>query len=358
MPNFTIYDDSDQLALIKATIAALNLSTTNFPPRSVLSRISAAKNDLQDAKATLEEDIARREMAETELLKRYVELTDLNCRLHDTQQQLVQSEKMASIGQLAAGVAHEINNPIGYVNSNLHSLKTYVGQLLEVLDAYEAHRSALPPADADAIETVKRAVDFTYLRDDIGELISESAEGTARVRKIVQDLRDFSRTDASQDWQPADIHQGLDSTLNIASNEIKYKADVVREYGTLPVVECLPSQLNQVFMNLFVNAAQAMPDERRGIIRIRTGTSGDDEGVWIEIDDNGRGIPPDVIDRIFDPFFTTKPVGKGTGLGLSLSYGIVQKHHGHITASSSPETGTCFRITLPVHHMAVPGVSP
>ncbi len=312
--------------------------------------------DLQDAKATLEEDIARREMAETELLKRYVELTDLNCRLHDTQQQLVQSEKMASIGQLAAGVAHEINNPIGYVNSNLHSLKTYVGQLLEVLDAYEAHRGALPPADADAIETVKRAVDFTYLRDDIGELISESAEGTARVRKIVQDLRDFSRTDASQDWQPADIHQGLDSTLNIASNEIKYKADVVREYGTLPVVECLPSQLNQVFMNLFVNAAQAMPDNRRGTIHVRTGHDGDT--VWIEIADDGSGIPPDVLDRIFDPFFTTKPVGKGTGLGLSLSYGIVQKHHGHITASSSPETGTCFRITLPVHHMAVPGVSP
>ncbi|WP_374243626.1 ATP-binding protein [Zoogloea sp.] len=312
--------------------------------------------DLQDAKASLEEDIARREMAETELLKRYVELTDLNCRLHDTQQQLVQSEKMASIGQLAAGVAHEINNPIGYVNSNLHSLKTYIGQLLEVLDTYEAHRSALPPADADAIESVKRAVDFAYLRDDIGELISESAEGTARVRKIVQDLRDFSRTDASQDWQAADLHQGLDSTLNIASNEIKYKADVVREYGTLPLVECLPSQLNQVFMNLFVNAAQAMPDNRRGTICVRTGHDGDT--VWIEIADDGSGIPPDVLDRIFDPFFTTKPVGKGTGLGLSLSYGIVQKHHGHIAASSAPGTGTCFRITLPVHHQAVPGVSP
>ncbi len=312
--------------------------------------------DLEDAKATLEEDIARRETAETELLKRYLELTDLNCRLHDAQQQLVQSEKMASIGQLAAGVAHEINNPIGYVNSNLHSLKTYIGHLLQVLDAYETRDAILPPAEVAAIQAIKREVDFTYLRDDIGELIAESTEGTARVRKIVQDLRDFSRTDASQDWQPADIHQGLDSTLNIASNEIKYKADVVREYGQLPLVECLPSQLNQVFMNIFVNAAQAMPDSRRGTIRICTGST--DTEVWIEIADDGCGIPPDVLDRIFDPFFTTKPVGKGTGLGLSLSYGIVQKHNGHIIASSSPETGTCFRITLPVHHMAVPGVTP
>ncbi|MCK6374534.1 MAG: PAS domain S-box protein [Zoogloea sp.] len=311
--------------------------------------------DLQDAKATLEQDIARRETAETELLKRYLELTDLNCRLHDAQQQLVQSEKMASIGQLAAGVAHEINNPIGYVNSNLHSLKTYIGQLLQVLEAYETRESTLPPTDLAAIEAVKKEVDFTYLRDDIGELINESAEGTARVRKIVQDLRDFSRTDASQDWQQADIHQGLDSTLNIASNEIKYKAEVVREYGDLPLVECLPSQLNQVFMNIFVNAAQAMPDNRRGTIHIRTGLAGDE--VWIEIADDGCGIPPDVLARIFDPFFTTKPVGKGTGLGLSLSYGIVQKHNGRITASSSPETGTCFRITLPVHHMAAPGAS-
>ena len=311
--------------------------------------------ELSQAKASLEQDIDRREMAEAELLKRYIELTELNCRLQETHQQLMQSEKLASIGQLAAGVAHEINNPIGYVNSNIRSLKGYMAQLLDVLDAYEQSETHLPPADRETIAAAKARADFAYLREDIGQLISESQEGTERVRKIVQDLRDFSRTDATQDWQRSDIHAGLDSTLNIASNEIKYKADVVREYGTLPLVECLPSQLNQVFMNLFVNAAQAMPDERRGIIRIRTGTSGDDEGVWIEIDDNGRGIPPDVIDRIFDPFFTTKPVGKGTGLGLALSYGIVQNHHGNITVSSTPGAGTTFRITLPVTQPADPG---
>ena len=316
--------------------------------------VAQRTSELSHAKATLEEDIKRRETAEAELLKRYAELTELNCRLQETHQQLIQSEKLASIGQLAAGVAHEINNPIGYVNSNIRSLKGYMAQLLDVFDTYEKCEADLPPAAREAIAAAKERADFAYLRDDIGQLISESEEGTGRVRKIVQDLRDFSRTDSSrEDWQPADLHAGLDSTLNIASNEIKYKADVVREYGELPLVECQLSQLNQVFMNLFVNAAQAMPDERRGTIRVRTGSAGDT--VWIEIDDNGRGIPPDLIDRIFDPFFTTKPIGKGTGLGLALSYGIVQKHHGNITASSTPGAGTTFRITLPAQHPADPG---
>lgn len=319
--------------------------------------VAQRTSELSHAKATLEEDIKRRETAEAELLKRYAELTELNCRLQETHQQLIQSEKLASIGQLAAGVAHEINNPIGYVNSNIRSLKGYMTQLLEVFDTYEKCEADLPPAAREAIAAAKERADFAYLRDDIGQLISESEEGTGRVRKIVQDLRDFSRTDSSkEDWQPADLHAGLDSTLNIASNEIKYKADVVREYGELPLVECLPSQLNQVFMNLFVNAAQAMPDERRGTIRVRTGSAGDT--VWIEIDDNGQGIPATLIDRIFDPFFTTKPIGKGTGLGLALSYGIVQKHHGNITASSTPGAGTTFRITLPVQHPADPGEAP
>jgi PAS domain S-box-containing protein len=311
---------------------------------------------LQQAKATLEEDIARRETAEGELLKRYAELTELNCLLQEAQQQLVQSEKMASIGQLAAGVAHEINNPIGYVNSNIRSLKGYVGQILELLDIYTAHEGALPAADLTAIHAAKRAADFDFLREDIGQLLSESEEGTERVRKIVQDLRDFSRAESTQDWQATDLRQGLDSTLNIASNEIKYKADVIREYADIPLVECLPSQLNQVFMNLFVNAAQAVPDSCRGTITVRTGLAGDD--VWIEVADDGAGIPAAIMDKIFDPFFTTKPVGKGTGLGLSLSYGIVQKHNGRISVSSTPGVGTTFRITLPVHHQASVGATP
>jgi two-component system NtrC family sensor kinase len=178
-------------------------------------------------------------------------------KLEAAHNQLLQSEKLASIGQLAAGVAHEINNPIGFVNSNLGSLKTYVNELLEVLDAYEncQHLLAADPALHQKIKEICAKVDLEYLREDVIKLISESIDGAARVRRIVQDLRDFSRID-SVEWQWADLHAGLESTLNVVCNEIKYKADVVREFGTLPLVECMPSQLNQVFLNLLVNAAQ------------------------------------------------------------------------------------------------------
>ena len=169
----------------------------------------------------------------------------------------------------------------------------------------------------------------------------------------MQDLKNFSRTDTTQDWAPADLHAGLDSTLNIVINEIKYKADIVKEYGDLPEVECLSSQLNQVFMNLLVNAAQAI-NKARGRIVIRTGVEG--HLAWVEVADDGAGMTAEVKARVFDPFFTTKPVGKGTGLGLSLSYGIVQRHGGRIDLASEVGKGTTFRIWLPIRH-AVAGTS-
>jgi signal transduction histidine kinase len=175
--------------------------------------------------------------------------------------------------------------------------------------------------------------------------MSESRDGIQRVRKIVQDLKDFSRVDARQEWEWANLHAGIDSTLNIVNNEIKYKADVVKQYAVLPDVQCLPSELNQVFMNLLVNAAHAITADR-GTITVRTGCAGDE--AWVEVADNGCGIPPENLKRVFDPFFTTKPVGKGTGLGLSLSYGIVKKHGGRLEVESEPGRGTCFRMTLPV----------
>ncbi|OWW23062.1 ATPase [Noviherbaspirillum denitrificans] len=291
----------------------------------------------------------KREAAEAELLRRNAELTELNEKLSMAQEQLIQSEKLASIGQLAAGVAHEINNPIGYIFSNFAALEQYISGLLEMLAAYEEVETHI--ADRTAVERLKslrERVDFDYLKGDLPYLMEESREGLVRVRKIVQDLKDFSRVDSHLQWQWADLHQGIDSTLNIVNNEIKYKADVVKEYGTLPEIECLPSQINQVVMNMVVNAAQSIGTER-GRIVVRTGTEA--QNVWIEVEDNGCGMTKDIMSRIFDPFFTTKPVGKGTGLGLSLSYGIVQKHHGRIEVRSEVGKGSTFRVCLPVRHV-------
>jgi signal transduction histidine kinase len=283
-----------------------------------------------------------------DLMQANVQLQEANRRLSETQAKLVQSEKLASIGQLAAGVAHEINNPIGYIFSNFGSLEKYVGQLFQMLAAYEgAEASLTDPAAAARLAALRKEIELDFLKDDIPSLMAESREGIERVRKIVQDLKDFSRVDARQEWEWASLHRGIDSTLNIVNNEIKYKADVVKEYAQLPEVECLPSELNQVFLNLLVNAAHAI-DADRGTITIRTGQSGAE--VWVEVQDTGIGISAEDLPRIFDPFFTTKPVGKGTGLGLSLSYGIVKKHDGRIEVKSQKGVGTKFRVSLPIKH--------
>jgi len=280
------------------------------------------------------------------LRKSHDELQAAYRKLQDAQSQLLQSEKMASIGQLAAGVAHEINNPIGYVSSNLGSLQKYLENILAVVDAYEKIEPLLaqyPQALAD-ITAAKGRADLAFLKEDVPALMSESREGITRVRQIVQNLKDFSHAGSDEEWQQADLRHGLESTLNIVWNELKYKCEVKKDYAEIPNIECLPSQLNQVFMNLLVNAAYAI--EGKGIITIRTGTQGDH--VWVEVADTGKGIAPENLDRIFDPFFTTKPVGKGTGLGLSVSYSILQTHHGRINVASEVGKGTTFHILLPV----------
>jgi signal transduction histidine kinase len=189
---------------------------------------------------------------------------------------------------------------------------------------------------------LKAEIDTTYLRNDIDDLLNESLEGLNRVKRIVQDLKDFSHVDRAElEW--ADIEKGLDSTLNVVWNELKYKAKVVKEYGHPPSIECFPSQLNQVFMNLLINAVHSI--ETTGLITIRTGF--DAEQVWVEVEDTGKGIAPEHLGRIFEPFFTTKPVGKGTGLGLSLSYGIVNKHGGHIEVKSTQGKGSLFKVVVP-----------
>ena len=295
---------------------------------------------------TIWTDVTARAKAEEAVIIRNTALEQLNADLQLAQQQLVQSEKLASIGQLAAGVAHEINNPIGYVSSNISAMESYVEDLFRMLDGCEvACAPDATPEQRASVLRLRAEIDLDFLKEDIPNLMRESLEGITRVKKIVQDLKDFSHADTHQEWKWADLHQGIESTINIVASEVKYKADVVREFGTLPDIECLPTQLNQVFMNLLVNAAHAM-GEVRGTITIRTGTEG--ASVWLEFSDNGSGIPLEVQGRIFDPFFTTKPMGKGTGLGLSLAYGIIQKHQGTITLDSAPGRGTTFRIVLPV----------
>ena len=290
-------------------------------------------------------DITARKTAEHALRAEKEAQETLVRRLEEARNQLLQSEKLASIGQLAAGVAHEINNPVGYVKSNLSTLRGYLEQVMALLNAYGLSEDPLASQTArNSLERLKETVDLPFLRDDIWSLMRECDEGLQRVTQIVRDLKDFSHADGGERVQ-ADLHRGLDSTLNIVWNELKYKAKVIREYGELPCVDCVITQINQVFMNLLVNAAQAM--EQHGTIWIRTGL-GEPGWVWVEVEDTGQGIPEENLKRIFDPFFTTKPVGKGTGLGLALAYGIINRHGGRIEVESTVGKGTRFRICLPV----------
>jgi hemerythrin-like metal-binding protein/PAS domain S-box-containing protein len=276
--------------------------------------------------------------------------TLLNRQLQEAQTHLIQSEKMASIGQLAAGVAHEINNPLGYIYSNLNNMKRYLQDLIKAADMAETLLRQLPAdqAEVQAFNQFKKTIDLEFLKQDAVDLVDESLEGASRARKIVQDLRDFSRID-KQERALFDLEAGMDATLNIVNNELKYKAEIIKEYAGLKPFECVGAQLNQVFMNLLVNAAQAI--EEFGKIIIRTGYQSPD-WLWVEVEDTGQGMSEATKARIFDPFFTTKPVGKGTGLGLSLSYKIIRDHQGRIEVDSTPGQGTRFRIYFPVHFTA------
>ncbi|GAB4437914.1 MAG: hypothetical protein OHK0026_03350 [Rhodocyclaceae bacterium] len=316
------------------------LSTYNARLRDRNEELARRKEEIDEAREALAR--ANREL-EDRVAERTAALEAAKRRLEDANGQLLHAEKMASIGQLAAGIAHEINNPVGFVSSNLTTLKGYAQALLSLIAECERIGDRLAPEDAAALAAARTRADLDYIRQDIVALIDESRGGLDRVRKIIRDLRDFSHVGDAQ-WQLADLHAGLDSTLNVVRNELKYKAEVVKEYGELPLVRCLPGQIKQVFMNLLVNAAQAI--EERGTIRLASGSR---EGwAWVEVADTGQGMSPEVQRRIFDPFYTTKPVGKGTGLGLSVSWGIVKRHGGRFEVESTPGRGTTMRVWLPV----------
>jgi len=264
--------------------------------------------------------------------------------LKATQAKIVQQEKMASIGQLAAGVAHEINNPMGFISSNLGTMRKYLGRLAEHVAFVSKGIDSLPYDEyRQGLLEQRKTMKIDYLIEDGNDLINESLEGAERVRSIVQNLKSFSRVDESE-YKPVNINDCLESTLKIVWNEVKYKATLVRDLKTLPLIRCYPQQLNQVFMNLLVNASQAI--ETQGEIQVRTWH--EEDSVFASVSDTGCGIPEGVLTRIFEPFFTTKEVGKGTGLGLSITYDIIKKHKGEIFVESRPGEGTTFTIRLPI----------
>jgi len=269
--------------------------------------------------------------------------------LQNVQSQLLQSEKFSAIGQLAAGIAHEINNPIGFINSNLQTLEKYISYYVQSLDFLNRLEKALSEKNKEKVsqiisswESTKSAVNFKFMEDDIGNLIKESRDGAESMRKIVADLCAFANPDKEREV-PVDLEALMESMLSIAKNEIKYKAQVRKDYSKVASVNCNPQKIGQVFVNLLTNAAHAIKD--KGFITVKIYAK--DRFTCVDISDTGCGIPAENITRIFDPFFTTKPVGCGVGLGLSVSYDIVQKHGGTISFSSIVNKGTTFTVMMP-----------
>lgn len=310
--------------------------------------------ELQESGAELERRVADRtcrlEAANAELTALARQLESAYEELKSAQARVLQQEKMASIGQLAAGVAHEINNPMGFIISNLHSLDKYAqkisGFFSEQCRKVEA-LAGLGDARCDGVleemKAQKKALKLDWVIEDLTHLVRESLEGAERVKTIVLNLKSFSRVEASEIPMLADINAGIESTIKIIWNELKYKAVVNLDLGPIPEIECNLGQLNQVFLNILMNAAQAM--EQVGTITVKSWC--DEAAVYVAISDTGAGIPAEKLPRIFEPFFTTKAVGEGTGLGLSIVYDIVKKHDGEITVASEVGKGTAFTIALP-----------
>jgi len=303
-----------------------------------------------------------RKLAESLLEERAVELFLANRELEKTIKtlkssnlQLLQSEKMASVGQLAAGVAHEVNNPVGFISSNLGTLRDYIEDVRQVIDAQRfsiktatecrdvEHYAAINAKAIVNLNALLKKIDLDFLMGDMNDLLDESIDGVNRIRKIVADLLDFSRSHSS-DYKHADINALLEKTLSMAWNELKYKTEVNRDFGELPAVYCNDGKMAQVFLNLLLNASHAI--EERGSITITTRHIGDD--ISIMIADSGVGIPKNIISNIFDPFFTTKNVSEGTGLGLHIVRSVIEAHQGTISVDSQVGQGASFIILLPV----------
>ncbi len=278
-----------------------------------------------------------------DLEHRNAELARQKMEMVRLQAQVLQAAKMASLGQLAAGVAHEMNNPAGFIYSNIDLLKGYIDRLKSCLSDYD--QLVLPPEAAERIRAIKKKIDYDNIVDELGSILSDCYVGAERIRDVVQNLRLFSRLDDAAVTR-VDLNEGIEATVRLLSGYYKSgRISLVRDYGEVPQVNCYAAQLNQVWMNLLVNAAQAI-DTAEGEVRISTRCK--ERIVTVSVSDSGPGIPAEQLNKIFDPFFTTKPVGEGTGLGLSISHGIVERHGGKIEVESAPGRGTTFTISLPV----------
>ncbi|WP_199245249.1 ATP-binding protein [[Phormidium] sp. ETS-05] len=305
--------------------------------------------DFQDLEITIQRAI-----------KEVAELKESENRFQAAQTQMIQSEKMSALGELIAGVAHEINNPVGFITANLETTEEYLTGLAEVVQLYQQH---FPDVDGKIADKIKE-VDVDYIIDDIPELVSSMKEGTQRIVNLSTSLRTFSRSDVSHKVE-FNIHDGIDSTVTILKHRLKANLQrpeikIVKQYGELPPVVCFPGQLNQVFMNLIANSIDALDEYNEGldfeaaeahpnIIAIATEVNGDGETVSIKIKDTGKGIPQEAINKIFEHLFTTKPPGKGTGLGLYISRQIVEERHGgKLSCNSTPGEGTEFIIEIPI----------
>jgi len=314
-----------------------------FKPDELRSRINSGKRitALESQHHAMQEELIQKNRTLDKTLK----------ELKSTQAQILQSEKMASIGQLAAGVAHEINNPIGFISSNLEALNDYMDDLNTLLGHYQNLQEKLAgdtslsdgvKSQVQAVKEYEEQIEIDYLKEDIPELLGDCKDGTDRVGRIVGDLKSFAHP-GNDKKTLIDINKGLESTLNVVYNELKYKATVTKEFGNTLRVEGFPQKLNQVFMNILVNAGHAIKE--KGEIKILTETQGDK--AVITISDNGCGIDQAHLSKIFDPFFTTKEIGKGTGLGMNIAYNIIQEHNGTIEIESEVGKGTRFIIKLP-----------